>query len=280
MNMQFHRSGSALAWMVVTGACTAAAAGPAGAAPAALDTIYVAIVPTDTIVTPGGTFDVHFVVTQAGLGFNAYDAVIAYDPAALTLLPQASSWQQGSLMVGACGNTFHRFQAAGDSVVVNHSLLCAGVSLQGPGTLYNLRFAASAGSQTTHVVLRSIRFYDDGMDRGPVKVQLNTVHVGPPTDVTAPPGAAGFRVQVAPNPFNPRARIHVEFPAPGAQSLAVYDGRGRLVRVLTAGVGPAGRRDFEWDGRDGAGGPAAAGVYFMRARAGGMAATVRAVLAK
>jgi len=256
-----------------------ALASPAPAVPAALDTIYVGIAPTDTIVTPGGTFDVHFVVTQAGLGFNAYDAVIAYDPAVLTLISQPASWRQGSLMVGACGNTFHRFSAAGDSVVINHSLLCAGVSLHGPGTLYNLRFRASMVPQTTHVSLRSIQFYDDGFDRGPVKIRTNTIHVGPPTDV-APPAEAGFRLQVAPNPFNPETRIHVEFPAAGLQSVCVIDGAGRLVRVLSAGVGGAGTREVRWDGRDRAGLPAAAGVYFVRAQAGAARASVRAVLVK
>lgn len=253
-------------------------AGPPASA-ASLDTIYIAIAPVDTVVTPGAVFDVHFTVTQPGLGFNAYDAVISYDPQALTFLPQPAGWQQGSLMTGACGNTFHRFQAAGDSIVINHSLLCANVSLHGPGILYNLRFRASNTPQPAHLTLRFIQFYDDGYNRGPVKLKTNTVHIGPPTDV-APVAAPQLQVEVAPNPFNPQAEVRVEFPEAGWQAVTVFDGAGRVVRTLFTGPGGAGVRNLRWNGRDDAGRPVAAGVYFVGAQTPQATRCVRAVLVK
>ena len=45
--------------------------------------------------------------------------------------------------------------------------------------------------------------------------------------------------------------------------------RGRLVRTLVDGARSAGEHVARWDGRDGSGAPAAAGVYFVRLEAAG-----------
>ena len=72
----------------------------------------------------------------------------------------------------------------------------------------------------------------------------------------------------APNPV--RAGSPVRVPVDGAGALhgsvvhgSVVDARGRLIRSLT------GRGALDWDGRDGAGRPAAAGIYFLRVGSGG-----------
>jgi hypothetical protein len=85
---------------------------------------------------------------------------------------------------------------------------------------------------------------------------------------------------VVPNPFNPRARIRFDVPAAGRVDLAVFDLRGRLVKVLVADRLPAGRHETTWDGRDDSGRGVAAGVYFARARAGRATVTTKMVLAK
>jgi hypothetical protein len=46
--------------------------------------------------------------------------------------------------------------------------------------------------------------------------------------------------------------------------VAVYDARGRAVRTLTASVPGGFSRLAVWDGRDDAGRPLPAGVYFFR----------------
>jgi hypothetical protein len=69
-------------------------------------------------------------------------------------------------------------------------------------------------------------------------------------------------------------------PRAGAARLAVYDLRGRLVRVLADAPLPAGRHESSWDGTDGAGRAVAAGVYVLRLQQGGAAATAKLVLAK
>src|SRR6185503_17145494 len=79
-------------------------AGPARAS------VTVALQTASASVAPGADFDVDVTVTQAGSAFNAFDAVVGFDPAALTFVQLAPlSLQEGALMTGACGNRFHQF---------------------------------------------------------------------------------------------------------------------------------------------------------------------------
>ncbi len=104
-----------------------------------------------------------------------------------------------------------------------------------------------------------------------------------PWTVTGAPGetAAAFGLAGSyPNPFNPKTTIAFDLPAAGQAQLAVYDVAGRLVRVLAAGLLPAGRQQLDWDGRDAAGREAAAGVYLARLSAAGRSDTQRLVMLK
>ena len=89
-----------------------------------------------------------------------------------------------------------------------------------------------------------------------------------PAQVTGVDGAP--RVTVlnldpnVPNPFNPSTTVWFDLPRPGGVNVGVYDLRGRVVRTLHTGALEAGRHHVEWDGRDTAGDPAAAGVYLLR----------------
>ena len=145
--------------------------------------VHVALTPAQQTVAPGAQFDVVIDVTQAGSAFNGFDAVVIYDPAALTFVPQSpTTAQQGCLMTGscssACGNTFHRFSAAADSLSVSDVLLCNQTSLTGPGHLYQLHFHASNTAQVTHVTFRSARFYDAGVFVTPVQTSDATIGIG------------------------------------------------------------------------------------------------------
>ncbi|MBU2501264.1 trypsin-like peptidase domain-containing protein [bacterium] len=93
---------------------------------------------------------------------------------------------------------------------------------------------------------------------------------------------AGFALHgAAPNPFNPRTVISFDLPRTAAVSLDVYDVAGRLVRRLIDGeTMPAGTRSAVWDGRDGQGRGAAAGVYFYRLQADGFSGAGRMLLVK
>src|SRR5436190_22213471 len=70
--------------------------------------VNVALVPTVTNVGIGGTFEVHIRVTQAGDEFNSYQAIVHFDPTALTYVPTTPlGLQEGQYMKNACGQTFH-----------------------------------------------------------------------------------------------------------------------------------------------------------------------------
>ncbi len=98
-------------------------------------------------------------------------------------------------------------------------------------------------------------------------------------DVPVPvPGAPGLRLgPVSPSPSRGTASVSFDLPRPGRARLDVFDVRGRRVRGLVDGVHAAGTHLARWDGRDAAGAPVAAGVYFLRIEAAGETRTARIV---
>ena len=71
------------------------------------------------------------------------------------------------------------------------------------------------------------------------------------------------------NPSAGEVRLRLELAAPATVDAVVLDPLGRRVRVLRSRefLGP-GDHVIGWDGADDAGAPAAAGIYFVRVRAG------------
>ncbi len=241
--------------------------------PARAQGVHAALVPAVQIVTPGDGFDVELDVTQAGSPFNGFRAVVSYDPTALTFVPLAPlANQQGCLMTGlcsaACGSTFHTFVAAGDSLVANDVLLCDQFTLTGPGALYKLHFVASNVPQITFVRIRRATFYDAGLFVTPVTTADCEIGVGLAAGVGGTGAPNALRLRAEPNPAWGSVAFALVADRAGEQSVDVLDLSGRLVRRVTAGWQPAGARTVRWDGIDGAGRPAPAGVYLVRLRAG------------
>jgi hypothetical protein len=113
------------------------------------------------------------------------------------------------------------------------------------------------------VVVRSMRALTDLALDVPAQglvVELRTLDYT--TGVSEGPTAVNLRA--APNPFNPLTEFRFDAPRAGVAEVRVFDARGRLVRALTAGQGPAGPRALRWDGCDAAGSVAASGLYFAR----------------
>lgn len=99
-----------------------------------------------------------------------------------------------------------------------------------------------------------------GMDG--FKIESVNVGVGP-----ARPGGAR-PVMLAPpfpNPAQGRTTFSFETFEASAVTIAIVDARGRIVRRESIAAGAAGRHAWTWDGRDGEGRLAAAGVYRVRA---------------
>ncbi len=84
----------------------------------------------------------------------------------------------------------------------------------------------------------------------------------------ASPPALQFKA-VWPNPARDDVRFVLALPRAGRVEVDVMDVAGRRVRALHRGVARAGTLTLRWDGGDDRGQLAPAGLYFVRARAGG-----------
>jgi hypothetical protein len=265
---------------MVLGAFVALLAAALAAPPARAQSIHVALTPPVTSVAVGDTFNIDITVMEPGLAFNAYDAVVTYDPSVLTFLQRSPiSLQEGTYMKSACGNTFHRFTAAGDSLVIAHSLLCAGVSLTGPGQLYRLHFRADhAGDTWVRFRPGRLKFYNEGIRITPVVsddalVSSNVVGVVPPATTTR------LALASAPNPApGGETTFTVESPLAGPQEVTIHDARGRRVQTLDLGSLPAGAHRVAWNGRDAQGRRVAPGLYLATLRTPGGTTSIRIAL--
>jgi len=81
----------------------------------------------------------------------------------------------------------------------------------------------------------------------------------------------------APNPSRETAHLSLELPRASSVDVSVYDASGRRVRNLIRDRLASGRHAIAWDGRDARGARSGAGVFFLRATEGGMAAVRRIV---
>lgn len=95
-------------------------------------------------------------------------------------------------------------------------------------------------------------------------VDMGAYEFDPATDTHMSSPAIDRIIQRAyPNPFNPLLHIVLWSMDERKVNLAVYDVRGRLVRTLMSDAKLRGSYSVVWDGRDGLGGRAASGVYFV-----------------
>ncbi len=232
--------------------------------------VRLAVSPETLTVAPGATFTLELRVPVTGSAFNGFDAVVEYDPAQLTFLPtNPLSLQQGSSMQLACGNTFLLLQSAGDSITISDVLLCNITSLTGPAQLLTLRFRASNTSGVTHVRLRSVQFYNEGLFVDPAITSDALIKWGVVLGVNPAPRTRDLGLSVRSNPSRGEQWVDASSPYEGEQQLVVFDAAGRAIRHLDSGLRPVGTRAIRWDGRDDEGRLVAPGVYQARLLAAG-----------
>lgn len=93
-------------------------------------------------------------------------------------------------------------------------------------------------------------------------------------------GARSIVLAAAPNPFRSVTTVQFSMRRRGPVELSVWDAAGRLVQTLIREDLPEGSHAFAWDGLDSTGRAAAAGVYFVRIRTGGVRAGRSVVLVR
>jgi hypothetical protein len=234
--------------------------------------IWVALTPNMVQVAPGALFDLDMTITQAGSAFNGFNAVIGFDPAAVTCVPRDPlSEQEGALMRGACPVRFHRFEVGAETDTIGDFLLCNETSITGPGQIYHLQFRASDTPQVTMIsFLQGLHFYEDGVYVTPLHASDAVIGIGLPPASADPRGQTGdLQLRIAPNPVRGEATFTVWFDRGGAQSVSLIDIDGRLVRRFVDAPASGGMRIISWDGNDSAGRPLPSGVYFVTFEAAG-----------
>jgi hypothetical protein len=82
------------------------------------------------------------------------------------------------------------------------------------------------------------------------------------------PASVYFLAGPSPNPSLGPLALRFGLARAGETRLELFDVAGRRVRTLASGVLGAGIHAAEWDGRDEAGQPTHAGVYFLRLETG------------
>ncbi|NOT33617.1 MAG: S8 family serine peptidase [Candidatus Eisenbacteria bacterium] len=95
--------------------------------------------------------------------------------------------------------------------------------------------------------------------------------------VPASLGGALALTQRSANPSRGELQLALRAPAGGPGEVAVFDAVGRRVRTLARGELAPGVTTLNWDGRDEAGRPAVAGIYWARASIAGVTASTKFV---
>lgn len=127
-------------------------------------------------------------------------------------------------------------------------------------------------------------FYDAWVATGkaePVVMQHDTIHVDvTPTGVEDQPRAITVLDQNFPNPFNPSTTVRYSLESRQQVTIAVYDVRGSLVRVLVDEERPAGYQKIQWYGQNQNDERVASGIYFIRMTTATKRLVKKAVLLK
>jgi hypothetical protein len=194
--------------------------------------------------------------------------LVRYDRTALSFLGLApcDAFASGGVLV------FTETPAPGE-IRFDWAVLGDGRAVEGSGEIAFLRFLSLGESRTP------VRI-DEALARDvanlPLTVDLSPL--GPDAHGTTPSSTrlAGAR----PNPFNPSTVVRVDLARPERLRIAVYDARGRLVRVLVDEERPAGSQEAAWDGTDETGAAVGSGTYLVRAEAGLYRASTKVMLVK
>jgi hypothetical protein len=232
------------------------------------------LLPAANALEVGDTATIRFEVDATALRFNAYAVTIEYDPAVVEFLPPVN---QGPLMTGACGNTFHITEETDSTVTYTHSILCAGQSLDGPGLLSTYRFRAVANGVSPLALVSDpdCTFADAGACVNPahpifprqVVLVGAEIRVGASQAVgeeAAPARPGGMLLPASPNPFHPATTLRFALDAAGPATLRIVDVGGRVRWERAWSYLEAGRHDIGWRGVDRSGAALPNGVYLAR----------------
>lgn len=250
-----------------------------GATPAAragVEPFPVSLLPAFTLTDVDSVVTLDLFVDAPAAQFNAYEVTLQFDPDVL----EATGVGPGPLMFPpGCGPPFPLASSTDSTVTYFITLLCAGVSLDGPGVVGRFSFRALAdGISPIDIVSDPDHsFYDGGLDINPthptyprqVTFTNAVIAVGPdPTDGPVTPAAPPGALRIRPNPARGGTELFFDLRGAGETRLEIVDVTGRRVFARQWSAATEGPHREAWSGRDGAGQPLPAGLYFVRLRDG------------
>jgi hypothetical protein len=84
-----------------------------------------------------------------------------------------------------------------------------------------------------------------------------------------------------PNPFNPTTSTEIQLPVESKLNIHVYDVLGRKIKTMVSGqLFEPGYHLLEWHGKNNAGQPVAAGMYFLNVKSAQFNMTIKMILQK
>lgn len=255
----------------------------------AVDEFHAFILPTDICeVAVDSVFIASFWAGETAMQFNAYEVEITFDPTLLAFEGVA----EGALMVQNCPQTFRVSSQTDSTVTYAHSLLCAGVSLDGPGTLSVYSFRALEPGTTALTITSDPdrTFVDDGLWIWPdhptyprqVIFHHANVCIEDPTSSAPPvtpldPAGDGLRLEVSPHPIAPGSVIRLRRPGPTSTVLDLIDVGGRIIWQQVVDGGGSGWMELPWPAELGRSDRRHRGLYLLRARAGEHQETLKVI---
>jgi FlgD Ig-like domain len=208
-------------------------------------------------------------------GRDAYDwptsPRIVVDDAGMT---HAFWTQQGAGETLVPGNRTLEYKVWSDGVWTDEG----GFLADQPGRRLSPRVGLAVSPSGDPFLAWSRRDTVDGQPQ-PEQIWIARVDGMSPVAMEDPP-ALRAAISAWPNPFNPRVKLVVDVPRPGAVRLEIFDARGRRIRSLIDSVLTADRVEVTWDGTDRTGQAMPSGVYFARLAAGPQSAVHKLLLAK
>jgi hypothetical protein len=234
-------------------------------APIARGAPTVFVSPAERMVALGDTFAMSIRVDGGADTLTCFLVQFEFDPVIIGL----DTAGEGSLFTECGFPTMYNWDvlAPGESSCNDVTLgpwtyaLC-------PGELVRLSFTA-AGVGETPIEITAVDLRDIRRQRIlPVSVVDGLVIVGSTGDVAGDGGGAVEVPRAFPNPFRDNTAITFSTPCASTADVAIYDVRGRLVALRPVGIGPSGRAEAEWDGRDDSGRAVPSGMYFAALSSG------------
>jgi hypothetical protein len=216
--------------------------------------------PADTTVEWGDRAALSVWLDDA-VTIRSVDVTVSYD----TTRVASVDGLQGALFADSGLFIVDGFDEVGTGTWHGYAIVMdAANSVTGPGELFRWNFDAIGGGQTVITAVEAVLYDPDALPIAGVALGTATVDIVNDPSPVPDLMLAGPRLQLRPNPFNPRTRVSFDLAAPRDVELAVFDARGRRVAVLHRGPVAAGPFGVDWDGRGDDGLPRPAGLYLFR----------------